>query len=69
MNRQPPYFLGSWVKVKHSLPYLLLPEELPEGASVKIIAVLTDGLEVEHRGKRFKVATDCIDRHQVETPE
>jgi hypothetical protein len=61
MVQPRPYYVGSWVKVKHSTPYML-PDGLPEGASVKVIRFETGARVVEYRGKQFSIPMPCVDR-------
>lgn len=65
MMQQRPYHVGSYVKVHHSMPYFL-PEGLPEGASVKVIAFEIGGRTVEYRGRRFEVPMACVDSGWIE---
>ena len=61
MVQPRPYYVGSWVKVKHAMPYFL-PDGLPEGASVKVIKMETGSRTVEYRRKEFSIPMACIDR-------
>jgi len=61
MWQEIPYYVGSWVKVKHCQPYEL-PQGLPEGASVKVIKKDIGSRIVEYRRKQFEIPMACIDR-------
>lgn len=61
MWQERPYGVGSWVKVRNCQPYLL-PDGLPDGASVKVIQLETGSRTVEYRRTRFTIPMVCVER-------
>jgi hypothetical protein len=58
--RQLPYRVGSRVRIYHVHGGYRLPDGLPEGAQVTVIAIETGLRVVEYDGQRFEVPQACI---------
>jgi hypothetical protein len=61
MIRQKPYKVGSRVRVHHVHGGYRLPEGLPNRARVRVLTLDVGSVEVEYRGRAFRVAMACID--------
>jgi hypothetical protein len=60
MLQQLPYRVGSKVRVYHVQGGYRLPDGLPEGAQVVVVAKEPGLVTVEHDGHRFEVPQACI---------
>ena len=59
-------YVGKVATVRSAFEDQQLPEGLPEGSAVKIVAFYTGHFEVLHRGRRFKISMTCVaNLHQL----
>ena len=59
-------YIGKLARVRSNFDGAVLPEGLPEGAMVRIVAFEVGQFEVEHEGRTFKVPMICVQNlHQL----
>jgi hypothetical protein len=61
MIHQKPYQIGETVRVHHVHGGYRLPDGLPDGALVRVLAFDVGYRDVEYQGRTFQVAMACID--------
>jgi hypothetical protein len=66
INSKRINYIGKLARVRSNFDGGALPEGLPEGATVRIIAFDVGQFEVEHDGQTFKVPMICVQNlHQL----
>jgi hypothetical protein len=59
-------YVGKLARVRSCFDSMILPEGLPEGSMVKIVAFDIGHFEVEHEGRKFRIAMVCVQNlHQL----
>jgi len=54
-------YVGKVAKVRSCFDGYQLPEGLPEGAAVKIVAFDIGQFDVEHKGRKFTISMTCVE--------
>lgn len=66
VTQQRINYIGKMARVRSSYGGEQLPEGLPEGATVRIVAFAIGNFEVEHEGRVFNVPMVCVENlHQL----